>query len=63
MCEEGGADNPTYGFYGIYPSTWQAYGGAQFASTAGGATQAEQVQIGMAIEGHAPDQGSCEGAW
>ena len=38
-------------------------GACQFAPVAGEATQAEQVEIGMRIEGHPPDEGSCQGSW
>ena len=63
-CEESGNNDPTYGYFGIYPSTWASYGGTQFAPTAGGATYAEQEQVGMAIEGRPPDPtGECLGPW
>ena len=63
ICEESGADDPTYGYYGIHPDSWLAYGGAQYAPVAGEATQSEQVAIGMAIEGRPPDVGGCRGSW
>lgn len=62
-CEEGGQDSPTYGYYGILPGTWAAYGGTQYAATAGGATQSEQVQIANEINGGVvPDANGC-GNW
>lgn len=51
------------GYFGILPPTWQAYGGTQFAPTAGGATWAEQVQIAESIQANPPDVGGCSGAW
>lgn len=63
ICEEGGNNNPTMGYYGIQPSTWQAYGGGQYSSTAGGATQSEQLAIAQQIQSTPPDQGGCTGAW
>jgi hypothetical protein len=63
QCEEGGRNDPTFGYFGIYPNSWRAFGGARFATVAGQATQAEQVEIGMAIEGHPPDIGGCSGSW
>lgn len=62
MCEEGGQDDPTYGYYGITPGSWAAYGGTQYASTAGGASQEEQVAIANRISGGAiPDGSGCAG--
>jgi hypothetical protein len=61
-CEEGGNDDPTYGYYGITPGSWAAYGGTQYASTAGGATQEQQVAIADRISGGAvPDANGCSG--
>lgn len=62
MCEEGGQDDPTYGYYGITPGSWAAYGGTQYASTAGGASQEEQVAIANRISGGSiPDGNGCAG--
>ena len=61
-CEEGGNNDPTYGYYGITPGSWAAYGGTQYASTAGGATQEQQVAIADRISGGAvPDANGCSG--
>lgn len=63
ICEESGNNDPSFGYYGIYPSTWRAFGGTAFAPVAGQASKPEQVEIGMRIEGHPPDQGGCQGSW
>lgn len=62
ICEEGGNNNPTMGYYGIQPATWQAYGGGQYSSTAGGASQSEQLAIAQQIQSTPPDQNGCT-AW
>lgn len=62
-CEEGGRDDPNFGYYGIYPSSWLAYGGGQFSSSAGGATLVEQTYIAVKIDGgYVPDGSGCA-AW
>ena len=49
-CESGGnwSDNTGNGFYGglqFSEGTWLAYGGGQYASTAAGASQAQQIAV------------------
>jgi Transglycosylase-like domain len=63
ICEEGGRNDPTYGYFGITPSSWQAYGGGQYSSTAGGASESEQITIAERISPTPPDQGGCTGGW
>lgn len=64
LCEEGGRDDATYGYLGITPATWRAYGGLQFAPLAGGAAWRSQVRVAARIEGRfVPDQSGCAGAW
>lgn len=63
VCEEGGHNSPTFGYFGILPSTWQAYDGARFAPLAGGAGWPQQVavanQIVRAAHVPVPDQDGC----
>lgn len=65
MCEEHGADDPIFGYFGIYPSTWAAFGGTVYAPTAGGATELEQVDVAETIQadaglaGYVPDAYGC----
>lgn len=54
ICEEGGRNDPTYGYFGIYTSTWAAYGGTAYSPTAGGSSWATQVMIGDKINGGPP---------
>lgn len=63
VCEEGGRNDPNFGYYGITPSTWQAFGGGQYSATAGGASQSEQLAIAQRIQSTPPDQGGCTGGW
>ena len=63
ICEEGGRNDPTYGYFGITPSSWIAYGGGQYSSTAGGASESEQISIAERISPTPPDQGGCTGGW
>jgi hypothetical protein len=64
VCEESGRNDPTYGYLGIIPQTWAAYGGRRFAPLAGGASWREQVTVARRIVGRAvPDQHGCAGAW
>jgi hypothetical protein len=59
-CEEGGSNDPTYGYFGIMPSSWAAYGGAQYAPLAGGASYDEQVSVAEHITGGwVPDGSGC----
>lgn len=59
-CEEGGNNDATYGYFGITPQSWAAYGGTQYSATAGGASQAEQVLVANRISGGAvPDAAGC----
>jgi len=51
---------PTYSGIGFLASTWQEYGGTQFAYDAGAATEDEQILIGMRVTGDwVPDQNGC----
>ena len=71
VCEEGGHDNPEFGYLGIYPQSWLAYGGGRFAPVAGDAAWQQQVTVANAIEGNRrghnpwriPDQNGCDGPW
>lgn len=59
-CEEGGANNPTFGYFGIMPSSWAAYGGTAYSSTAGGSSWDTQVMIANKISGgNVPDAYGC----
>jgi hypothetical protein len=59
-CEEGGNNDPTYGYFGIHVASWSAYGGQQYAPTAGGATYWQQVDIAERIDGaYVPDANGC----
>jgi len=62
-CEEGGHNDPVFGFYGITPGSWLAYGGGSFAPVAGAASQAQQVEVAVRISPTPPDQGRCSGGW
>lgn len=51
---------PVYSGIGFLNSTWDAYGGQQYAPNAGEATPDEQILIGMKIDGgYVPDQDGC----
>jgi len=64
ICEEGGRDNPTYGYLGIYPQSWRAYGGGRYAPVAGRASWRQQVTVANRIDrGYVPDQHGCAGGW
>lgn len=54
ICEEGGNNDPTMGYFGIYPSTWEEYGGTAYSPTAGGSSWDTQVTIGDKINGGPP---------
>lgn len=59
ICEEGGANDPTFGYYGIEPSSWNDYDGV---STAGQADQSTQLAWEAANVGSPPDEsGGCHG--
>lgn len=65
-CEEGGRNDPTFGYLGIYPATWHAYGGP--TATAGDADFWTQVQVAERIQADPPDYFSggslvCTGPW
>lgn len=70
-CEEGGHNSPSYGYLGIYPSTWTdpKYDGQRFAPVAGKATWSQQVTVAREIEakaglaGFVPDQLGCGHGW
>jgi hypothetical protein len=52
ICEEGGNNNPTYGYFGILPSSWGFYAGV---STAGQTDWNTQVTRANQLNGgHAP---------
>lgn len=52
ICEEGGSNSATYGYFGILPSTWAGHDGV---STAGQDSYANQVAYANQINGgHAP---------
>jgi hypothetical protein len=67
ICETGknwSMQGPIYsGGLGMLNSTWQAYGGTQFAPNAGLATPQEQVTVALRIQPNAPDPGYCTGSW
>jgi len=53
-CESGGnwSDNTGNGFYGglqFSEGTWLAYGGGQYASTAAGASESEQIAVAQRV--------------
>lgn len=55
MCEEGGNNDPNYGFYGI--KEWNGFGGY---SLAGSAPQSVQLQWEQTYIGNPPDEsGGC----
>jgi hypothetical protein len=63
ICEEGGSNSPTFGYFGIMPSTWAAYGGTAYSPLAGGSDWATQVMIGDKINGGPPwAPAGCAGA-
>jgi hypothetical protein len=51
ICEEGGRNDPTYGYFGIMPSSWAAQG---MSGTAGDYDWATQVAVGDRINGGGP---------
>ena len=53
------------GGLGIRNDVWIAYGGGEFAPTAGYATITEQIIVAKRINnsGYVPDQNGCEGSW
>lgn len=63
ICEESGRNDPTYGYFGIMPQSWAAYGGAAYSATAGGSSWATQEMIASRISGASvPDASGC-GSW
>jgi len=59
-CEEGGRNDPRFGYLGIMPSSWLAYGGGRYSVTAGGATWDQQVEVATRINGgYVPDAYGC----
>jgi hypothetical protein len=66
-CESGGNwsfQGSTYsGGIGFLNSTWDAYGGTQFASNAGLATEDQQIYIAKKIQPSAPDQNGTCSSW
>lgn len=62
-CEEGGRNDPTYGYFGILPSTWAAYGGTAYSPTAGGSSESSQIAIEMNFQHSPPDVGRCSGGY
>jgi Transglycosylase-like domain len=63
VCEEGGSNSPTFGYFGIMPSSWAAYGGTAYSPTAGGSSWDTQVMIANQISGGVvPDANGC-GSW
>ena len=62
VCEEGGRNDPTYGYLGILPSTWANYG---MSGTAGDAPWSAQVAVAERIQGSlgVPDQAGCGNGW
>jgi hypothetical protein len=54
VCEEGGSNDSTYGYFGIMPSSWAAAGGTAYSATAGGSSWDIQVMIGDRINGGPP---------
>lgn len=68
QCEEGGRNDPTFGYLGIYEGTWQSFGGMAYAPTPSGATWAEQVAVAEAVQSRPPDYYAggrlvCTGGW
>ena len=67
QCETGSdwaMEGPVYsGGLGMLNTTWDAYGGQQYAPNAGEATPQEQVNIAEKIQETPPDQGRCNGSW
>ena len=69
VCETGAdwtMEGPVYsGALGIQNVNWVAYGGLQFAPTAGQATPVEQVIVARRINRGfpVPDQHGCSGKW
>ncbi len=63
MCEEGGANDPTYGYFGILPSTWNSFG---MTGTAGQYDEDTQISVAQQIVndgygGQVPDANGCSG--
>ena len=57
LCEEGGNNSPTFGYFGIMPSSWNGYQGY---STAGAAPLSVQLAWEAAYIGGPPDApGQC----
>jgi LysM repeat protein len=63
FCEEGGANDPTYGYFGILPSTWNSFG---MTGTAGQYDEDTQISVAQEIVndgygGQVPDANGCSG--
>ncbi len=63
LCEEGGANDPTYGYFGILPSTWNSFG---MTGTAGQYDEDTQISVAQEIVndgygGQVPDANGCSG--
>lgn len=61
VCGESGGDFRVNadGAYQIIPGTWAAYGGTQFAPTAGAATPLQQHIVASRAWGNTPWYGAC----
>lgn len=57
-------EGPMYsGGLGMLNQTWVAYGGTQFASNAGEASETDQIIVAMRIQPDAPDQDGVCSSW
>lgn len=67
VCETGGnwqmQGSSFSGGLGFANSTWDAYGGQEFASNAGLATREQQIIVAERIQSNPPDQNGCTGGW
>ena len=61
ICEEGGRNDPTFGYFGELPSTWHAMG---MSGTAGDYSWSTQVSVAIRITGGwVPDAGGVCSSW